>query len=135
MNAKILSLAVAATVAGVVLLIVAGAADDADTRSTVETICNKEMIDWWDEMVDSLGEESEAVWTEPDWPDDLWVEIGDIGGGAYRISLFLSGPTDTPIEYTITETENGYQAHGPALQDGRMNPRIYVRDWEGGCPG
>ena len=93
-------------------------------------VYNPEMTDWWDDLIESLGDESSAVWTEPGWDDDLWVEIEDVGNNTYQISLFLS-KFGTPIVYTITETENGYDKYGPALPDGSMDSRTYVKTIDG----
>ena len=100
------------------------------TADPPTTVYNPEMTDWWDDLIESLGDESSAVWTEPGWDDDLWVEIEDVGNNTYQISLFLS-KFGTPIVYTITETENGYDKYGPALPDGSMDSRTYVKTIDG----
>ena len=100
------------------------------TADPPATVYSPEMTDWWDDLIESLGDESSAVWTEPGWGDDLWVEIEDVGNNTYQISLFLS-KFGTPIVYTITETENGYDKYGPALPDGSMDSRTYVKTIDG----
>ena len=100
------------------------------TADPPTTVYNPEMTDWWDDLIESLGDESSAVWTEPGWDDDLWVEIEDVGNNTYQISLFLS-KFGTPIVYTITETENGYDTYGPAMPDGSMDSRTYVKTIDG----
>jgi hypothetical protein len=107
---------------GMVSLDIAGADMPSDA------VYNKEMIDWWDELVGSVGQESRVVWTDVDWGDDLWVEIEDVGEGTYLISLFGLAESGEAIEYTITETENGYHKNGPALADGSMDSRTYIRE-------
>ena len=121
MNTLTLSLIVIMTV-GVVSLDLAGA----DVPS--DTVYDKEMIDWWDDLVDSVDKESRVVWTDADWGDDLWVEIEDMGEGTYRIFLFGIAESGAAIEYTITETENGYYTNGPELADGSMASRTYIRE-------
>ena len=96
------------------------------TTDPSTTVYNPEMTDWWDDLIESLGNESSTVWTEPGWDDDLWVEIEDVGNNTYQISLFLS-KFSTPIVYTITETETGYDKYGPALPDGSMDSRTYIK--------
>ena len=100
------------------------------TTDPPATVYSPEMTDWWDDLIESLGDESSAVWTEPGWGDDLWVEIEDVGNNTYQISLFLS-KFGTPIVYTITETETGYDKYGPALPDGSMDSRTYVKTIDG----
>ena len=108
-------------------------ASTADVFATVSpttegdtVVYNLEMTDWWDDLIESLGNESSAVWTEPGWGDDVWVEIEDVGNNTYRISLFGIAAFDTPIMYTITETEAGYDKYGPAMSDGSMDSRTYI---------
>ena len=84
-----------------------------------------------DDLIESLGNESSTVWTELGWDDDLWVEIEYVGNNTYRISLFGIAALGTPIVYTITETENGYDKYGPALPDGSMDSRTYVKTIDG----
>ena len=110
------------TIAGTAIASTAGVF----TTDPSTTVYNPEMTDWWDDLIESLGNESSTVWTEPGWDDDLWVEIEDVGNNTYQISLFLS-KFSTPIVYTITETETGYDKYGPALPDGSMDSRTYIK--------
>ena len=86
----------------------------------------QEIVDWWDEMIDSLGKESKAVYTEPDW-DNMWVEIEDIGEDTYKISLFGIAK-NIPITYTITKTKDGYYLEStiPGIES-----KTYVRNTDG----
>ena len=99
--------------------------DSSDTGSD-DRVYNPDATDWWGELIDSLGDETSATYTEDGWSDDLWVEIEDLGGGTYRISLYGIAASGLPIEYTITETEDGYFAYGPELPDGSMAEHNYV---------
>ena len=104
---------------------------DVFTTDPPTTVYNKEMTDWWDDLIESLGNESSTVWTEPGWDDDLWVEIEDVGNNTYRISLFGIAAFGTPIVYTITKTEAGYDTYGSAMPDGSMDSRTYVKTIDG----
>ena len=119
----------------IVMIAIAGTAiastADVFTTDPPTTVYNKEMTDWWDDLIESLGNESSTVWTEPGWDDDLWVEIEDVGNNTYRISLFGIAAFGTPIVYTITETEAGYDTYGPAMPDGSMDSRTYVKTIDG----
>ena len=119
-----------ATAISLTVIIMAGMASlgNAGADTPNDTIYNKEMIDWWDDLIESLGDKSSTVWTEPGWGDELWVEIEDMGKNTYQISLFGIAESGEPIVYTITETENGYGAYGPALPDGSMDSRTYIRE-------
>ena len=97
-----------------------------DTATSTATVYNPDMTDWWADMIEHLGNESSTVWTEPAWGNEVWVEIEDIGEGTYRISLFGIAESGNSIQYTITETEDGYHKYGPALEDGTMDSRTYV---------
>ena len=61
----------------------------------------------------------------------LWGPLQYVGNNTYRISLFGIAALGTPIVYTITETENGYDKYGPALPDGSMDSRTYVKTIDG----
>ena len=89
---------------------------------------NKDMTDWWADMIESLDGESSAVWTEPGWEGKVWVVIDDIGDDTYRISLHGITAAGSPITYTITETEDGYHKYGPMLQNGTMDSRFYINE-------
>ncbi|MDE0266214.1 MAG: hypothetical protein OXI27_07770 [Thaumarchaeota archaeon] len=99
--------------------------DSSDTGSDTR-IYNPDVTDWWGELIDSLGDETSATYTEDDWGDELWVEIEDLGGDTYRISLYGIAASGMPIEYTITETEDGYHKYGPEKEDGGMYSDTYV---------
>ena len=99
--------------------------DSSDAGSDTR-IYNPDMTDWWGELIDSLGDETSAIYTEDGWGDELWVEIEDLGGDTYHISLHGISASGLPIEYTITETEDGYFAYGPEFPDGSMGARNYV---------
>ena len=128
------------SLAAIAVISVAGAATIISTTGVLTTcspptggdavVYNKDMTDWWEDMIESLGGESRAVWTEPGWSDDMWVEIEDMGSDTYQISLFLPTVSGAPIVYTITETENGYDKYGPAMPDGSMDCRTYVKTAE-----
>ncbi|MDE0266210.1 MAG: hypothetical protein OXK17_04195 [Thaumarchaeota archaeon] len=104
--------------------------DSSDTGSD-DRVYNPDATDWWGELIDSLGDETSATYTEDGWGDELWVEIEDLGGGTYRISLHGIAASGLPIEYTITEIEDGYFAYGPELPDGSMASSTYVTSADG----
>ncbi len=92
-----------------------------------ETVYNPDMTYWWADMIEHLGDESSAVWTEPAWGNEVYVEIWRLTEDTYQISLHGIAASGNPITYTITETEDGYDTYGPALEDGTMNSRTYVK--------
>ena len=91
-----------------------------------ETIYDPDSTEWWGELIESLGSESKTVWTEPGWGDEMWVEIKNLGNGAYLVSLHGIAASGDPIVYSITETDRGFYTYGPMLEDGTMNSRSYV---------
>lgn len=88
---------------------------------------NPDMTDWWDDMIEALGDKSSMIWTEPGWDSDVWVEIENIGTDKYRISLYGIAASGEAISYTITETDDGYYKYGPMKKDGTMDSRNYVK--------
>ncbi len=96
-----------------------------------ETVYNPDMTDWWADMIEHLGDESSAVWTEPGWGDEVWVEIWRLTEDTYQISLHGIAASGNPITYTITETEDGYDKYGTVLEDGTMDSRTYVKAADG----
>ena len=115
--------ATAVPIAAVSVLILWTTAGDSATTTTY----NPDMTDWWDDMIEALGDRPSMTWTEPGWDGDLWVEIENIGTDKYRISLYGIAASGGAISYTITETEDGYYAYGPEKEDGSMASRIYVK--------
>lgn len=90
------------------------------------TTYNPDITDWWGDMIESLGDKSSTIWTEPGWGSDIWVEIEDIGTDAYRISLYGIAASGEAISYTITKTNDGYNKYGPEKEDGSVDSRTYV---------
>ena len=91
------------------------------------TTYNKDMTDWWDDMVEDLGNDSSKVWTQPEWGDDVYAEIETVNKNTYRITLHGIAAPDDPIKYTIMTTEDGYYKYGPMLEGGTMDSRSYVK--------
>ncbi len=104
---------------------------DSSTVTVTTTTYNPDMTDWWDDMIEHLDDEKSKIWTEPAWGDEIWVEIEDLGNDMYRISLHGIAASGQPIVYTITETATGYDKYGPALPDGSMDSRSYIKINEG----
>ena len=121
-NMKKPSMVVTTILVTAISVLVLGTTTDAFAAPTY----NPDMTNWWGNMIEALGGRPSTIWTEPDWPSDVWVEIEDIGTDKYRISMYGIAESGGTISYTITETDDGYDKYGPEMEDGSMDFRTYV---------
>ena len=106
-------------------------ATDPPIPEDTSTVYNPDMTNWWDDLIEHLGNESSVVWYEPGQSNEIWTEIESLGENTYQISLYGIAASGDPIVYTITETTSGYSTYGPVMEDGTMNARSYVKSSEG----